>query len=256
MHDHNLDDLIIDTVAPKSNKAKSFLTIVALFIVIIIVMIILNKTFINPDQGNAQILDEELTTTIAPELKLQETVPDVVAKPDEPIESEKPVVEVNEAPSVSTIIEEKVTEEKVAEAVEPAPSLEPKIEKPVEVSAPEVPSTQVPVPSPPEPVASKPVEAQKAAEAVVIPVTQTAAPVPTAVPQVNYFVQVGSYRNKPSPSLLRRIKNNGFTYRLTAPNNNGIKKLLIGPYATRAEVDKALAVVRDRLVKQAFVVKK
>lgn len=246
MHDHNLDDLIIDTVAPKNNKAKGFLTIIALSIVIIIVMIILNKTFINPDQSNAIILDEELSRSIAPELKLKEAEPEVVAKPSEAVETVAPAVEVTEEPSLTNTIEEKVTEEVEPEAV-------PKAEEPVEVTAPEI-----PVISTPEPLQSKPPVAEKAAAAVIIPVVKESSPKPTprAVPQVKYFVQVGSYRNRPSPSLLKRIKNNGFNYIITKPNSKGIKKLLIGPYPTRAKVDKALAVVRDRLVKQAFVVKK
>ncbi len=236
MHDHNLDDLIIDTVAPKNNKAKGFLTIVALFIVIIIVMIILNKTFINPDKSNTLILDEELTTTIAPELKLQEQETVVVPKPEEATVAE-PVVDVIEEPSLPSMIEDKVSA-----PIEPTLTQEPKILESIEVPSTELAPTQ-------EPVQTKPEVVEQVPAPVVAPVTEV-------VPQGTYFVQVGSYRNRPSPSLLKRIKNNGFNYRLTKANNNGIKKLLIGPYTTRTEVDKALAIVRSRLVKQAFVVKK
>ncbi|NOR56762.1 MAG: hypothetical protein GQ531_11230 [Sulfurovum sp.] len=238
MHDHNLDDLIIDTVAPKNNKAKGFLTIVALFIVIIIVMIILNKTFINPEQNKAQLLDEELTTAIAPELKLQETVPE----PQAPTETIEPVVEVTEEPSLPNRIEEKITA-----PVEPEPKV---------VETIELPTTELPVVTTPEPVQTKPEVVAPIPTPVAVPVTEVKTPKPTPVAKGAYFIQVGSYRQQPSPSFIQKIQNNGFTHTLSKPNSKGIKKLLIGPYTTRAEVDNALLRVRDRVLKQAFVVKK
>ena len=241
MHDHNLDDLIIDTVAPKNNKAKGFLTIVALFIVIIIVLIILNKTFINPDKNDAPILDEEISTPIAPELKLQEPETVVVPKPAEPV---APVIEeVVEEPSLATIIEDKVS----APEESTAPEVVEKVETP-----------ELPVIPTPTPVETKPEVVEQAPAPVVVPVAEVKPPKPTPIvaPIGNYFIQVGSYRQQPSSALVRGIKNNGFNYTLTKPNKNGIKKLLIGPYKTRAEVDKALVKVRDRLIKEAFVVKK
>jgi len=244
MHDHNLDDLIIDTVAPKNNKAKGFLTIVALFIVIIIVMIILNKTFINPDKSDALILEEGISTEIAPELKLQEQETVVVSKPIEtaPVATEEVIEAVTEEPSLQTIIEEKVS-------TPTEPTQAPKVVETVEVDTSELAVKPVPVETKPEVVVPTPVAK---------PVTEVKTPTPTpvAVPKGTYFIQVGSYRQQPSSALVRSIKNNGFHYTLTKPNNNGIKKLLIGPYRTRAEVDKALKKVRDRIIKEAFVVKK
>lgn len=71
-----------------------------------------------------------------------------------------------------------------------------------------------------------------------------------------YFIQVGSFTQTPSSHFLSVIKNSGFNYQITAPSSAGTKKLLIGPYATRTEVDTALVRVRDRINKSAFVVKK
>ena len=71
MNDHNLDDLIIDNIEPKNRKTKSFLTIIALFIVVLIVAIILTRTLLKtPDNANL-IIEEDTIELIAPELKLQ-----------------------------------------------------------------------------------------------------------------------------------------------------------------------------------------
>lgn len=93
MHDHNLDDLIIDNIEPKSSKTKSFLTIVALLIVVLIVAIILTKILLKTPNGNGPAFEENTTEMIAPELKLKET-----AKPEK----------IKEAPSLSNIIESKL----------------------------------------------------------------------------------------------------------------------------------------------------
>ncbi|MEN8726942.1 MAG: hypothetical protein ABF276_03155, partial [Sulfurovum sp.] len=73
MHDHNLDDLIIDNIEPKNSKTKSFLTIIALLIVVLIVAIILTKILLKTPNGNGLAFEENVTEMIAPELQLKET---------------------------------------------------------------------------------------------------------------------------------------------------------------------------------------
>lgn len=73
MHDHNLDDLIIDNIEPKNSKTKSFLTIIALLIVVLIVAIILTKILLKTPNGNRLAYEENMTELIAPELQLKET---------------------------------------------------------------------------------------------------------------------------------------------------------------------------------------
>ncbi len=72
MHDHNLDDLIIDNIEPNNSKTKSFLTIIALMIVVLIVAIILTKILLKTPDENALAFEEDATEMIAPELKLKE----------------------------------------------------------------------------------------------------------------------------------------------------------------------------------------
>jgi DedD protein len=92
MHDHNLDDLIIDNIEPKNSKTKSFLTIIALLIVVLIVAIILTKILLKTPDENGLAFKEDTTELIAPELQLKET-----PKPQK----------VKEEPSLSNMIESK-----------------------------------------------------------------------------------------------------------------------------------------------------
>ncbi len=92
MHDHNLDDLIIDNIEPKNSKTKSFLTIIALLIVVLIVAIILTKILLKTPDQNRLAFEEDTTELIAPELQLKET-----PKPQK----------VKEKPSLSNVIESK-----------------------------------------------------------------------------------------------------------------------------------------------------
>ena len=93
MHDHNLDDLIIDNIEPKNSKTKSFLTIIALMIVVLIVAIILTKILLKTPHENRLAFEENATDLIAPELKLKETPKSQKEK---------------EEPSLSKIVEEKI----------------------------------------------------------------------------------------------------------------------------------------------------
>jgi len=73
MNDHNLDDLIIVDAEPNNSKMKSFLTIVALFILILVVGIILTRALLeNPNPADEHLVLNS-TEMIAPELKLQES---------------------------------------------------------------------------------------------------------------------------------------------------------------------------------------
>lgn len=93
MNDHNLDDLIIDNIEPSNSKAKSLLTIIALFIIFLIVGIILAKSYTSQSDNATLTLEENNAEFIAPELKLQA-----------PSKAEK----VKDVTSLSAIIEEEI----------------------------------------------------------------------------------------------------------------------------------------------------
>ena len=159
MHDHNLDDLIIDNIEPKNSKTKSFLTIIALLIVVLIVAIILTKILLKTPDENGLAFKEDTTELIAPELQLKETP-----------KSQK----VKEEPSLSNIIESKpeapVVETKKTEIVE-KPSVVIKKEEP---KLPEIPKA---VETKKEPVLSN-IEDQE----IQVPAVQTAKPVTVQEP--------------------------------------------------------------------------
>ncbi|MGB5506548.1 MAG: SPOR domain-containing protein [Sulfurovum sp.] len=127
MHDHNLDDLIIDNIEPKNSKVKSFLTIIALLIVVLIVAIVLTKILLKTPSNNDLIFEQNTAELIAPELKLQETakptetkkepvlssIVESKAKPttlemEKPEIIKEPAVIVKKEPTLSNIIEQEI----------------------------------------------------------------------------------------------------------------------------------------------------
>lgn len=292
MHDHNLDDLIIDNIEPQNNKLKSLLTIIALMIVILIVAIILTRILLKTPQNNELVFEQQSEELIAPELKLQETPKQEEAKKEpalsnivestktEPVKEEKSVVEpkisdMKKEPVLSNITEaaikapeptEKLSSaEKAAkdaediaywEAVQAKRAAERKAkekEKMATVEPAETQKVKVPVVEKPKPVA-KPVKKVVVKEPVKKPVTSQ--PKPESTSTTKYYVQVGSFKTQPSSRIISVIKNNGYRYRILRSSSDGTKKLLIGPYADRVAVNRALVEIKDRINKRAFVVKR
>jgi len=269
MNDHNLDDLIIDNIEPKNNKAKSFLTIIALVIVVLIVAIVFTKTILSEPKNTEIALEENITDMISPELTLQST-PKVKAPKDET--------------KLSTMIEEKLTPPKKTEEIKKKTEeikketveIDEEVaveKKPVVASVVPEPAEKTPVPKVVEKKTEVKKEPAKPAETekIVVPkkhyveeeTVKPTAPKKVAVPKKNhttsgvkYYIQVGSFSQTPSTRFLNTIKKHGFTYKITAPTANGTKKLLIGPYPSRSAANNALARVKDRINKGAFIVKK
>ncbi len=245
MNDHNLDDLIIDTTAPKNNKTKGLLTITALFIVVLIVAIILTRTLLKSPENSELHFEENLSDMIAPELKLQEPTKEIkIAKPRDEL-------------SLPTVIEEKIQASKEEEIKAPEVSNE--------ITTPKV-TEQVPPKVVKEPTVATPKVTKPVRKHIVKPKVQVKKPItkptkksvttPNSTASGTYYVQVGSFKENPSKRFLSVIKSSGFAYHVTSPDRTGYKKLLIGPYKTRADVDKARDVIRDRIHKSAFVVEK
>lgn len=274
MNDHNLDDLIIDNIAPKNGKAKNILTIIALLIVVLIVAIILTKIILKDPNAEQLALEKDNSTEmISPELTLQNATETKKAQkkttlstiiedePKAPVPAPKEVKE--KTPKIETPVKKEVTvkktklpEESVAITKEFAQvpteqEIKPTVKKPIKEETPKIEESK-----------KEPVQTAKPAP---IKIIEKAKEHPTGRP-VNvpkkihaaqgYFIQVGSFTQTPSSRFLSIIKNSGFNYTITPAAKNGTKKLLIGPYDNRKAVDTALVRVRDRINKQAFVIKK
>lgn len=256
MNDHNLDDLIIDNIDPKNSKTKSFLTIIALAIVVLIVAIILTKIILK-DPNEKVVLQEDATELISPELTLQNTTP----KAPEKVESIKETLALEKkeqkkvaAPVAKTKpavkMPKKETEVvKITKEFSQEQAVDLKKEKAAKLAAEKKVQEEKALKE--NLAREKELEAKRLAEAK----AKEEAAKKVAVSN-GYFIQVGSFTQTPSSHFLSVIKNSGFNYQITAPSSAGTKKLLIGPYATRTEVDTALVRVRDRINKSAFVVKK
>ncbi len=263
MNDHNLDDLIIDNIDPKNSKTKSFLTIIALAIVVLIVAIILTKIVLK-DPNEQALLEEDHTELISPELTLQSITKEpstskaASIKEDLSLKAEtkikpaviepkketqvKPTVDVKKEKEVKVAAQKKDLEEKMAKAKkEHEAKMAAQIKEEKALEAKRLAETK----------AKQKAEADEKAE------IKKKVEVKKETSTTNgYFIQVGSFTQTPSSRFLSVIKNSGFNHHITAASSTGTKKLLIGPYSTRVEVDTALVRVRDRINKSAFVIKK
>ena len=219
MNDHNLDDLIIDNLEPKNTKTKSFLTIIALLIIVLIVAIILTKIILKDPNAERLALEESNTEHISPELTLQNH-----SAKEEP-----------HAPAATLNVKESI--EKIVKPT-PVPPLF-QDEKSEKIAQSTIDATK-----------KLSQEEEKDKEEVVSNNTK---------PEVisgDYYIQVGSFSKTPSSRFLSVITNAGFTYKITSAASNGTKKLLIGPYLDKASAVDALAGVKNRINKSAFVIKR
>ena len=249
MHDHNLDDLIIDNLEPKNTKAKSFLTIIALLIIVLIVAIILTKIILKDSNADRLALEEDLSNHISPELTLQN-----VSQEEEP---KAPTSTLNVKKSIKKIVPDSVLApltkhdkpEKIAQrtvTVNKESSYKKQQKSKPKVTKPKVIKPKVTKPKVTKASHTKPVHSNKPVK-------------PTNKPQVStepLFIQVGSFSKEPSSRFLSVVTNAGFKYKITAASSTGVKKLLIGPYADRASADTDLVKVRSRINKSAFIIKK
>jgi len=75
-----------------------------------------------------------------------------------------------------------------------------------------------------------------------------------AVASGRYYVQVGSFsRYEPNKKFLNSIKRLGYNYKYHKVNN--LNKVLVGPFKTRDEANKAKKRLRAKVVRGAFLVK-
>ncbi|WP_052746168.1 SPOR domain-containing protein [Sulfurovum lithotrophicum] len=255
MNDHNLDDLIIDNIEPKNNKAKSFLTIIALVIVVLIVAIVFTRTILDTPKNTEIALEENMSGLISPELTLQST-PKVKAPGDETrlstVIEEKPKTPAatEEIKKETVVVNEKVTVSKKTVAAVPTPKQEVPVKKTAVKKEPAKPEETEKIVVPKKHYVKEETLKPAVKEKVVVPKTDHTAS------DVKYYIQVGSFSQTPSTRFLNTIKKHGFSYKITAPTANGTKKLLIGPYPSRTDADNALVRVKDRINKGAFIVKK
>jgi D-alanyl-D-alanine carboxypeptidase/D-alanyl-D-alanine-endopeptidase (penicillin-binding protein 4) len=67
-----------------------------------------------------------------------------------------------------------------------------------------------------------------------------------------YYVQVGSFKSKPSPKYIKKLRNMGLPYEIKMSD---IYKIMVGPYKKESTARKALRKVRQSVNKSAFLTK-
>ena len=277
MHDHNLDDLIIENIEPKHSKTKSLLTIIALLIVVLIVAIIFTKTLLKTPDNSDLVFEQDVSEMIAPELKLKE--PAKVPEPEKASSLSTVVESEIKAPAEKTKRSEvisqkektaselklpnapKMVESKKAPAISKKDAADIAYWESVQAKRKAEKEQQIVKEQKAKEAAKKSVEIAKRPQSKKVPVLThkkpvTAKPVSKTVSTKRYYIQVGAFKTQPSKHFLSVIKNNGLTYHITKPNAYNMKQLLIGPYKNQASAKRALAQVRDRIMKRAFIVVK
>lgn len=277
MHDHNLDDLIIENIEPKHSKTKSLLTIIALLIVVLIVAIIFTKTLLKTPDNSDLVFEQDVSEMIAPELKLKE--PAKVPEPEKASSLSTVVESEIKAPAAKTKRSEvisqkektaselklptapKMVESKKAPAISKKDAADIAYWESVQAKRKAEKEQQIVKEQKAKEAAKKSVEIAKRPQSKKVPVLThkkpvTAKPVSKTVSTKRYYIQVGAFKTQPSKHFLSVIKNNGLTYHITKPNAYNMKQLLIGPYKNQASAKRALAKVRDRIMKRAFIVVK
>jgi len=234
----DLEDLVISDNEKRDNKkGKGILTILALLIAILIIVIMMAKMVMSENDKEKNLgKTGQQESLISPELQLDD-------------EEKSPKSDEEKLNDITAMIDENKNK--------PSPKNEIK-ENTVEVNDDETKEKEPPVVKKPEVVEEKPKKVEKPKPKPVIhkpkPVEKPK-PKPEPKPQSHisngsYYIQVGSFANKPSSRFLSVITNSGFSYKL---HHTG--KLLIGSYSSRANANKDLPRVKDLINKSAFVIK-
>jgi cell division septation protein DedD len=257
-------DDIADIVVPeeKKNSFKGILTIVSLIIIVFIVGVALSDMVVDDPQKDELSVENNETVMMNPELTLKETTKKEDTKDIEDIENDsdisnllkekldKPMefpVESNKGVRDETVTLDSQDTDAKKENTE---SKTAKDSEDTKVDEKDNASTQ------------ESTESKESVEEKVESVKKvtTSKPKPKPVKRTpsrasgNYYIQAGAFKNAPSKRLLSSIKNNG--YRYTTKTSNGVTKLLIGPYKSRASANRVLGRVKDRIVKSAYIIKK
>ncbi len=223
MHDHNLDDLILNKPSRKRSGVKNFLTLAGLLVVILIAGIVLSRMILN--DAAQTLVPQEIDDIGAnnPELELKQP-------------SERTSLRLNESDS--------------------APSVSTRIELP---KKPEAHVRQVPQQPKQTVVAHTDTKPKRhATKAKPAKQEKSQREKTTTLPSEkrdDFYIQVGSFSKTPPEKslILQKIKRNRFSY-IIRESRYGSKKVLIGPYKNRAEADRAIVEIRRRITPQAFVV--
>jgi len=262
MNDYGLTDLIVDEQQGGSNnKIKGALTIVAMIIIILLVGILLVKMIIgSPDEdigsmdaNKSEIVDKELVQiddkkepTNDDELSPigTEALPKANGNTQPKIDAKKPKEEVKKKLKIEFNDDTSPTPTKTSKPKEV-------IKLEADTKKPEIKKPEIKKPKPPKIQKPKDVDHIPATEPKKKPIKPSqlfakGAPV--------YYIQVGAFNRDPDAKYLKAITSNGFKYIISQDGET--RRVRIGPFKTHAEANVALEGVREKVAKDAFVIKR
>ncbi|MFA5501061.1 MAG: SPOR domain-containing protein [Sulfurovaceae bacterium] len=241
MKDHNnLDDLIIDSMEKKSkNNIKSILTTIILIIIVLIIAIFSTKILLEEPSKTPLINEQNYTQTANPDLQLETNVTNDV--------------NISSA-AIGTSTDANITPDTQIINAKPA-------------DIPEIINKKLQNTTTVPPKAAKPLETKEANKSIIKPtkvenksITETTKVKNNSITETKketFFIQVGSFSSKPNETFLSVIKNSKYNYQVktSQQGQTTISKFLIGPFDTRAQAEKELKEIKNRINPSAFIIK-
>jgi len=230
MQDKNeLSDIVLNKSGASSSNKKTILAVATLGVVLIIVVLLMKPSSNEQESMVQPVPPKPQNTLVADTPNVEETLKEEASQ--EPLFEEVEVIE--ETPATDTDLDkiaQKLKEESQAQAAVETPVVQKKV----------TPKT-----------VEKPKVVKKVAKTTQkhTPATST-----KSVSAGHYYVQVGSFsRYEPNKKFLNNITRLGYKYKYHKVGN--LKKVLVGPFSTRKEANKAKKVLRSKVEPGAFVVK-
>lgn len=225
------DNLIPEDLAKPKNKIHSILTIIALFIIVLMSVIIVTKIMLDDSDANSDLIQDP-DTLRDPDLTLDENHKNSII--DDSMSIKPPTQTIYDMDSYQSQDIDSLIEDAIP--LVPIPIIEKEPMKQKHQEEKEKPKKIV-----------KHVEVKKVKEVKEV-----------SIPKVNngtkYYIQVGSFSEKPSTRFTKVITANGFKY-IIRNSSSGNKKLLIGPFNGRSGANNSLAKIKDKINKQAYITK-
>ena len=237
---NELSDIVLEKGDTKTLKMKRILILVAFLILVFLVALASMKVANKGEKDTSKLI-------LPPEPTQETQIPK-----DDQLFKQVPIIEENpKKESFEDMI--KTLKEKEAQKQEEAKGADSKAkETTAPVTAPIKEAAPAKVKEEPKKEAAKPQQMLRSTE-VSTPSASASSKSGNVTPGI--YVQVGAVATAPDAKQLSDIKSKGFECKQysTVVNGNNVVKLLIGPYATSAEAENALSLIRSSVNKNAFI---
>ncbi|MBV5278344.1 MAG: SPOR domain-containing protein [Campylobacteraceae bacterium] len=226
---NELSDIVLEKGDNKTLKVKRLLILVA-FLILVFLVALASMKMLNKDQGK-----DTSKLILPPEPTSQEAQ---IPKDDQ-LFKQVPIIEENPKKDnfedmIKTLKEKEIQKQEETKIKEPATTTKTEVPKGIE---------------------TKPKEATPATPKKEVVKPKETTPAHSSNVEAGVYVQVGAVTTAPEQKVLNDIKSKGFEYKIypTVINGNNVTKILIGPYASSAEAENALATIRSSINKNAFI---